>query len=358
MKTLVKSVAVVMLAVVLLVSALPLEVFADASFPSLSASHYCEMIACTRINVYNDYSLTTRGTTSPSKTYNAYIDAGDKIQILEATPSYLIVTYPTSSGARTGIIRTSDLFGCSAPSEYISSSQASVTTYTYDSTSNRSGSIDAGDEVYRLSSTGNGFVLVIYTARSGSRAYKAAFVTRSDFDRMKGGNSSNSSGGSSQSDVTERMKAIAYGNLTLDGNTDLALGHTFVGTRSGEQCKGYAKNVFYLCFGITVGSTESNNYKLSFVNGVSLVGTVTDMSEQNIKALFANARPGDFVQMRRNHGGPHSMIVYAVLADGIKVFEANTDGQNTISGSSYTWADLCERNVAMSVYTATNYALK
>ena len=352
------------LALVLLLAAVPvfgLSASAAASWPWLSSSAYCEYVSPGKISVYRDSGLTTRG--ASNRSYNAYIDGGDVLKIYEITGSYTYLSYPTSSGSKTGYVKTSSLFGVSAPSEKVTS-RGKVTTYKTTSGS-QSGYVANGDEVYKLGSAGNGsYTLVMYTAKSGSRAYKAAFVKSSDYGTITGGSaaapsngSSGTSGGSRQFDVAMRLKSIAKGNLKLNSSTNMTVNQKFTGTNANEECKGYARNVFRMCFGINVGSTQGNNYMLNLVNGVSLVGSVTSMNEQNIRSLFAQARSGDFVQMRRTKGTPHSMIVFSTDTNGIYVYEANTDGNNTVKFNYYTWADLCNKNNAMSVYTATNYTL-
>lgn len=358
-----KHVCSALLALLLLISVFPLGAFAAPSFPTLSSSNYCEMIAPAQINVYCDYNMTTRGTLSPYKEYNAYLDAGDTVQILEVTSSYVVLNYPTPSGTKTGVVNTSHIFGTSEVKEYISSSKASVSTYSSNSSANRYGSIAVGDEVFRLGSTKNGYILVIYTAQSGSRAYKAAFITSGNYDLVKSGSTSNASSGantgSATTDVFNRIGEIAKGNRTLDSNTVMKVGSTFSGTNQGQECKGYARNVFQLLFGVNVGSTQDKpmNYLLNSAKGVSFVGSVTDMSNTNVQNLFANARPGDFVQIRRSHGGSHSAIVVKTTSSSVTFIEANVDGRNTISLNEYSWSDLCGKNAAMALYTACNYAL-
>lgn len=361
--TTLKRVLSLVLALVLTLSAFPilgLPASADVSWPWLSASNYCEYVSPGKTTVYLDSGLTTPG--ASGRAYNAYIAGGDTLKIYEITGSYTYLSYPTSKGSKTGYVKTSSIFGVSAPNEQVTS-RGKATTYKTPSTSSRSGYVASGDKVYKLGSTKSGYTLVMYTAASGSRAYKVAFVKASDYDNIIIGSSGSgyvapsNSGSSSQLDVGMRLRSITRGNLRLNDGTDLEVGHTFSGTNAKEQCKGYARNLFKMCFGVNVGSTRDNNYTLNSVNGVSLVGTVTDMNEQNVSSLFKSARTGDFVQMRRSHGGPHSMILFSADDGGVYVFEANTDGRNTIMYNHYTWADLCQKNSAMSVYTASNYTL-
>lgn len=161
----------------------------------------------------------------------------------------------------------------------------------------------------------------------------------------------------SQSAVQQTLNAIANGSKSIDSSTVMAVGRTFTGTRSGEQCKGYAKNVFIILWGVNPGSTQAkpNNYLLSNPSSVKKVGSVTNITTSNISSLFSGARVGDFVQMRRSHGGSHSAIVYAISSSGVTFLEANTDGKNTIMKNTYTWSSLCTKNAAMSVYTSTSY---
>lgn len=161
--------------------------------------------------------------------------------------------------------------------------------------------------------------------------------------------------------VQSRLDEIANGSRSYNSSTVMQVGKTFTGYRASEQCKGYAKNVFYLCFKIQPGSTQDRakglNYLLNSTTGMTKLGSVTNKNTSDLEALFAKARPGDFVQMRRSHGGSHSAIVYNVTAQGVTFLEANLDNKNTVSMNHYTWADLA-KNAAMGVYTASNYQLK
>lgn len=153
-----------------------------ASWPSLSSSSYCEFVAPKTINVYTGTNLSTRGTSSPAKRYNAYIDKGDVCKIFRIDSNYLHVAYPTSSGYKQGYIKRSDVFGVSSPSESFTASKG-ATTYRYAGSSSY-GSVAKGDAIYKAGTSGN-YTLVIYTAKSGSRAYKAGWVKTSDFNNMK-----------------------------------------------------------------------------------------------------------------------------------------------------------------------------
>lgn len=196
------------LALVLLLAAVPvfgLSASAAASWPWLSSSAYCEYVSPGKISVYRDSGLTIRG--ASNRSYNAYIDGGDVLKIYEITGSYTYLSYPTSSGSKTGYVKTSSLFGVSTPSEKVTS-RGKVTTYKTTSGS-QSGYVASGDEVYKLGSAGNGsYTLVMYTAKSGSRAYKAAFVRSSDYSTITGGSSGSAGNVSSGTTLTNALYGI------------------------------------------------------------------------------------------------------------------------------------------------------
>lgn len=183
-----KRIVSLFLTIMTLCSVMAVPAFAASAWPSLSSSGYCEMIAPGKVPVYRDSGLTTPGTSSPAKSYNAYVAPNDKVYILKVTGSYTQLSYPTSSGRRIGFVKTSTLLGVNAPSEMVTS-KAKVTTYTGASTASRSGSTAVGDVVYKLGTTQSGYALIMYSAVSGSRAMKAAFVTKSDYEKIKGNNS-------------------------------------------------------------------------------------------------------------------------------------------------------------------------
>ncbi len=65
-------------------------------------------IAKSEIKVYRNSSCKTRGTCSPAKSYNAYVSAGDDVNLQKLTSSYAKIDYPTTSGRRTGYIKRND----------------------------------------------------------------------------------------------------------------------------------------------------------------------------------------------------------------------------------------------------------
>lgn len=158
-----------------------LSIAAEAAiaFPSLSESTYCETVAPKKINVYKDKSLKTRGTCSPSKAYNSYIDKGDVLYLYEITSSYIKASFPTSNGRRTGFIARGDL-GISSPS-HVSKATGKATTYA--SPGGKSyGYFENGDQVYAVGTSGS-HTAIIYSAKSGKRSYKLGWAKSDDYNR-------------------------------------------------------------------------------------------------------------------------------------------------------------------------------
>ena len=133
--------------------------------------------------------------------------------------------------------------------------------------------------------------------------------------------------------------------------------HTYLS--NVKECKEFASFIFNQMYHVGYiggGSTSSNakNYLINLSNPsrVGLRGYRTNLSAGSAQELFASAKAGDFVQIRRRNGGPHSGIFVNRTANGIVLFEANADGKNSIRTNSYTYSALASRNYAMSLYYA------
>ena len=140
------------------------------------------------------------------------------------------------------------------------------------------------------------------------------------------------------------------------------LNKRYTGPLYNYQCKGFAVSVFQQLFDYHIGSTGSSarglNYQINYNKAYTdCVGSVTNMTEDSVRKLFSSAKAGDFVQIKRKHGGSHSSIVVSVSDTGIVFFECNLDGRNGIVKKMYTWSNLCRTNAAMSLYRAKDYKL-
>ena len=148
-------------------------------WPDLSERKYCEYNATEKIEVYKDKSCTTRGTESPSKKYNAYIASGDKVYIYYIHSDWSRVNYPAGSSRRTGYVRTAKLLGTCVPWISYATSQRKTTTYA--SPGGKSiGYVEPGDTVFTLMYWPRGYVSILYTAKSGNRAYKYGWVKEAE----------------------------------------------------------------------------------------------------------------------------------------------------------------------------------
>lgn len=190
-----KRICSLLLVAIMLLSAFPVTTFAASGWPNVTSSRTCAMISPCQIPVYRDSGLTTRGTYSPARSYNSYIDTGDDIRFQEITANYIKVNFPTSQGRKIGYIKTSSALGVSTPSEVVTS-KAKVTTYQCASSSKTYGYVAVNDTVYKCGTTKSGYVLVIYNVSGG---YKAGFVTKSDWAKIANSSDQNSSASQSMS---------------------------------------------------------------------------------------------------------------------------------------------------------------
>ena len=104
----------------------------------------------------------------------------------------------------------------------------------------------------------------------------------------------------------------------LDDGTDML----------ASQCFGFARYVFYTCFGFIdhAGVSAGKYYSLGSI-GAGL------MTEANVKSMLLKAKAGAHIRLEG-----HSMAVLSVDANGITVIHANVDNQCGVVLQSFTWA--------------------
>ena len=163
--------------------------------------------------------------------------------------------------------------------------------------------------------------------------------------------------GSEEAKIRQKLEDLANG---VYGN-GYALGSVYQGA---GQCKGFASSVHSNLFGFSIGRTgnkgSGKNYLIEYdPSRTSVVGSLAewDMSKEALQNLFSKARPGDFVQIRRRNEGSHSMIFCWSDGEGATFYECNLDGHNKITRNYYTWSQLYNKNMALSLYTARDYWL-
>lgn len=326
------------------------ETKASAATP-FSETNYVEFIADKDIPVYVNATCSVRGTFSPSRQYNRTISKNDVCKVFRFTTTSITIAYPTSQGERIGFIRTSDLLF----SANVKTVSTKIKATTYKSINGAAyGTTTVGDNVFQCGSK-NGWTQIIYSAKSGNRGWKLAYIPTSVYNSNILGEPATSSLTNSSA-VVQKLDLIRSGKLSIDGNTIMREGATFTGTRSSEQCKGYVRNIVLLTYGINISSTKNNNYQLNPTPKFTEVVSSTNITTNNVKNWFTNCNvsPGSVLQLRRSaHGGPHSAVVYSISNDGCYLLEANTDGRNSITCKYYTYSAIASKNNGLSIYTYT-----
>ena len=161
-------------------SFLTVKASASVSLPAVSSRGYLEVVAIKDIAVYRDSRLTTRGTSSPVKSYNAYISRNDVVYIYGISSTYCYISYPTSSGRRLGYCNILDLLFRNCCDLKVTS-QGNCTVYKNYSDGIYYGSIAKNDTVYIIGKCNN-MLFTVYSARSGNRAYKAGWISIDKFE--------------------------------------------------------------------------------------------------------------------------------------------------------------------------------
>ena len=304
---------------------------ATTAFPSLSSSAYCETIASKTIAVYKDSAFKTRGTTSPAQSYNAEIWAGDTCKLLSITDSYIKVEYPTSSGQKTGYVKCSAFIGVSSPTEKVTS-KGQATTYSK-AAKESWGYTEKGDVVYKLGESGN-YTQIIYTAKSGNRAYKMGYVLTSDYNSKiisVGSGAVVGAASTVSNDIQKKLDALQQKYPTgtkWEKSFDGAI-----------QCNGFAKLVFNTLYGTYPGAYADgagNKLVITFKGArgdLKEVGSLTgsNVTASKVKTLMENAQVGDFIQIGYNDRDyPHSMIFLSFDKNNVYVVDCNSDGKCTV----------------------------
>ena len=320
-----------LLALVTLCSVIAIPAFAASTWPSLSSSGYCEMISPGKISVYRDSSLKTPGTSNPARSYSAYVAKNDKIYILKVTESYTQLSYPTSSGRRIGFVKTSTLFGVTSPTEVITS-KAKVTTYTGASTSSKSGNTAVGDTVFKLGTTKGGYVLIMYTAVSGSRSMKAAFITKSDYEKVKGNSTSTSVTSSGwQWPMSGYWVTQSFNNKTSSSSRPY---------HCGIDIKSNNTNVYAAATGTVVykGYSSGNGYHVVLshnLNGTTVKTLYSHLSNYNsCPAVGQTVSKGTQIGVMGSTGnstGPHLHFAIYTGSSNNPYGYASSSGSNKIS---------------------------
>lgn len=153
-----------------------------ATFPSVNSAKTIQFIATKSINIYTNTDLRTRGTSSPYKKYNAYIDVNDLCYIHSVTANNsLLISYPTSSGYKKGYCKRSDVLYVNEPGAYYKSA-ARVSTYKKPGGASY-GYIAVNDSVY-ICGSASGYKGVIYNISGGK--FKFGWIKSADLFPIMG----------------------------------------------------------------------------------------------------------------------------------------------------------------------------
>lgn len=218
--------------------------------------------------------------------------------------------------------------------------------YQDSSLQKRIGRVDEGDICTVLEETSNAYRLE-YPTPNGS---KVGWVNKSIFEEHTILNGE-----------LEKLINEWKGRIWHDG--DYA-GYNANGQPNFKECKEFASYIFNKLYGVRYiggGSTEKNSlsYKINNPQGVNTIGITANLTLDNVRDLFRNAQPGDFVQMRRRntnsrgYHNPHSAILVRKDENGVEFFEANANKEhNKIYTNTYSYFELVNKNMAMSIYHA------
>ena len=227
-----------------------------------------------------------------------------------------------------------------------------VTAYVMPDLQARSGNewVDSGDNVTVLREEGNAY-LVRYPVSGGT---KTRWVNKNEIFSGSNLNSQVYVNIPSDNSVPTNLQ-----NLINTYKNQIWNDHTYLS--DVKECKEFASFIFNKMYGVGYigsGSTSANpkNYliNLSNPNRVALRSYKTNLTAQSARELFQNAQAGDFVQIRRRHGGAHSAIFVKRIGDGVVLFEANANKytRNLIEENTYSYSELSDKNFAMSLYYA------
>jgi len=147
------------------------------------------------------------------------------------------------------------------------------------------------------------------------------------------------------SNVTSKLDALINGTAPLryNGSTQYAAAGTkwndWQSSVWGWQCKGFATAVFYELYGYNIAACYFGARR--HVLDISTTKTIEVFSEyrstkDRMITLLKNTSPGDYIQIAKSTS-QHSMIVYSVESNGIWVYDANTDNNNTIKKQFRDW---------------------
>ena len=121
----------------------------------------------------------------------------------------------------------------------------------------------------------------------------------------------------------------------------------------GGQCLGFANYIFQEIHGRKCGDGYGKiKYKLSRLQeGVKELSSSSWLNAQKAKEMLSNAPVGSFLQLkRRSSGSQHSAILVSKDSNGVRILDANSDLDNVVKYTFWTFSAFAKKNTAMSIY--------
>lgn len=318
------------------------SVWADAAVPSLSGSVCIRTYPLSTGNntyVYTTSSLTTRGTASPKRAYNAVVYASDEIYIYSMDSKSAYIGYPTSSGRKYGYIQTNAVT-TNNYSQDARTSNAKITTYKRAGGAVY-GNIAKGDTVYTVAQSGN-YTQVIYSVGSN---YKMGWVATSSYKSYINISSGNNPQGYLDSVTSDTNNTISVNGWAFDKDNlgaNLTI-YVYVGGPAGSSASRYV---------ITANAHRSdvdNAFPgVGSYHGFSSVINVSQTGTQAVYVYAANIGLGTDVLLGsatvniKGNSQPRSSVVSYMNSMASIVWTPNVSfkhwsyGKN--GGNNHTWS--------------------
>lgn len=314
------------------------------------------------------YTSDTFGNASLSGRRLGYVTSGSDIDILADAGSSYYIRYWTDSGqARERYVKKDAVARAGTSQEQPSNSTTEkgtirYTANTYGNASlsgKRLGYVTAGSDIDILAESGNSYYIRYWTDSGQAReryVNKGAVRKAGEKDEPVNNNDA----------VAEQVKnKILWMKDNLNG---YKAGTVYSDPRQ-SQCRGFANDIYTRLFPnvSSLSGYTNDNFGAKSFSGSYRVGRLTGFGKndvEKVKAFFANAKPGYFIQMgarARNKKGdpiPHSAIFVGTYNDGCYFYEANVPGGNRIGLNPHTWEYLATQKLGFTIYAPNNYCLK
>lgn len=320
---------------------------------------------------------------------NEWVDSGDNVTVLREEGNAYLVRYPVSGGTKTRWVNKNEIFSGSTPNNRNVSVNHNPQGNVQIAESTQPNTLHVKGTAFDQDNPNGSTRLHVYvggTPGSNVPQYEIrtngsnrGFDDTRKIDSNYSGNqlvriyALNDYGSGENVEIWKGYVNIQDNNPTPSSKLQSLIneweGKTWSNhyySPNGIECKEFAAFVYNKLYGLTysdVGSTSGNKYTLNYnSNRIGCRASQSNLTTGNVRTLYQNAQPGDFIQMRRNHGGAHSAILVSKDDNGVTWFEANADGANGIRKYKYTYDELVNGvrkgnkvywvNVAMSIYYA------